>query len=526
MNAPEIVVGHKKKLLKDLESSSIFLSALNEGNELLKSVTQSIPFQEYLNIISPVSSADRTNIFLNHTGSSGEKLMSHIAEWCGHETKSEIQNYELQNLSYDKFLSRWYETFSEGRIIFGPVKKFPEKERRLLEKRGIKSFMAAPLFSCGELTGFIGFENCFSEDEWGVGILDFIKVASYNLSHRIEQKWVLSRLKSENSLFTTVMDAMDVIIYALDYETFEVVYMNKYAISKFGVGIGRKCWNVFHENKNKTCSFCFKEQLLAEDGSFNKPYVWEHYYPKIDQWCMSSSQALKWPDGSTVIFQISTDITEHKKTEALLEKSIEEKDSLLSEVHHRVKNNLQSLIYLISMQADYVDNRKALEILNELQDRFKAMSLIHSQLYQSKNLASIDFEEYVSELLNTLLQALSTEKINTRIDIPNIHLDIKLAIPCGLIINELVTNINKHAFKENNLRDLSPEIHIHLQEKSEKYVLKVGDNGKGFKMPVDYMKKESLGLKLVTIWATHQLRGTIDINEDSGVEFIITFPKK
>jgi two-component sensor histidine kinase len=517
---------HKHTSLKDLDPASNWLATLNSADELLEIEGDDIPFQEYLNHISPITSADRTYIFLNHIGASGEKLMSYMAEWCNDKTKAEIDNPLLQNLSYDKYLQRWSEIFSEGQLISGPVKSFPDNEREFLEKRGIKSLLMVPLFCCGEFTGFVGFDNCFSEDEWSSRDLEFLKAATSNLSNRIEKNWGLSRMKRENNLFTAVIDAMDVIVYAVDYFSLEVVYMNNYAIEKFGNGLGRKCWNVFHEEKQIPCSFCMKEKLIAADGSFNEPYIWEYYYPKIDQWCMSSSQALKWPNGKTVIFQISTDMTKHKKTEALLEKSIEEKDTLLNEVHHRVKNNLQSLIYLISMQADYVDSSKAVEVLNELRDRVQAMSLVHSQLYESKNLANINFEKYVSELIKTLIRAITTDKIDTCINISNITLDIKTAIPCALILNELVTNIIKHAFKENGNSEVKPEIRISMEKVQDDYVLKVGDNGKGFEMQDDFNNPKSLGLKLINIWATHQLRGTIDRNEDLGVEYIITFPQK
>jgi len=322
MNDTDTSVVHKEKNLKDLDHASALLAALNYANELLEMEVDHIPFQEYLNQISPATSANRTYIFLNHDGVSGEKLMSYMAEWCDNKTEPEFDNPLLQNFSYDKFCPRWYDHFSEGKLIYGPLKSFPENERKFLAERGIKSLLMAPFFCSEELTGFIGFDYCVSEDGWNTQDLEFIKAAANNLSNRVEKNWVLSRVKKENNLFTAVMNAMDVIIYAVDFVSFEIVYMNEYAIEKFGDGIGRKCWNVFHDDKEIPCTYCMKEKLVADDGTFNEPHIWENYYPKINQWAMTSSQALKWPDGRTVIFQISSNITTHKKTEALLEKSI------------------------------------------------------------------------------------------------------------------------------------------------------------------------------------------------------------
>jgi len=515
-----------EKIEKRGEWAVHYLTALNQVNKILATDTTTTPFQEFMDIIGPISSADRTYIFLNHTGATGEILMSNMAEWCSEYVQSEIDNPDLQNISYDKYFPRWHELLSQGETISGKISDFPEKERKILQQREVESILIVPLLCGDEFIGFTGFDYSHSKHIHTQIDLEFLKAATYSLSHRIEQDWVLSRLRTKNNLFTAVMDAMDVMVYAVDSETFEIIYMNKYSISKFGDCIGRKCWKIFHKGQSMPCSFCSLNQLIDEHGQFKKPHIWEHYFPHLKQWCMISSQAVKWPDGRTVIFQILTDITQHKIEESMLQKSIEEKDSLLGEVHHRVKNNLQSLIYLISMQADYVENPHAIEVLKELQERIKAMSLVHTQLYRSKNLANIHVGQYVDELIKTLLRALAHEKINTQLQIDDITLEIRTAIPFGLIINELVTNIIKHAFKNYQELNRSPTIRISFEENEEMYTLKIGDNGGGFTMHPEYLQRTSMGLKLVTIWSTHQLGGTLDINEDSGVEFIITFPKK
>jgi two-component sensor histidine kinase len=300
--------------------------------------------------------------------------------------------------------------------------------------------------------------------------------------------------------------------------------MNKFAVDAFGSGVGRKCWEVFFDNTEHACSFCMRDKLINDAGELSPPHPWEHFFEKTGKWYMCRSQALRWPNGRMVILLVAADITEHKHAEEKLQSIIEEKEHLFNEVHHRVKNNLQSLIYLIAMQADSVESRNAVEILNELKERIRAMSHVHSQLYNSKKLSSIDFGKYVCQLLNTLLRALAVEHISTGVNITEIHLDIKSAIPCGLIINELVTNIIKHAFNDYRSRGIMPEIKISMTKTGSQYILTVRDNGVGFKKRSSYMTGSSLGLKLVNIWATHQLGGTMEINDNSGVEFVISFP--
>ncbi len=503
-----------------------YLDTLNKANALLADNTNSTPFQYFIDIIGSSSSADRAYIFLNHTGATGEKLMSHIAEWCSDPSKSNIDNPNLQNIRYDKYFPRWYEVLSKGEIITGQIDSFPKDEQTTLQLREVHSISIVPILFGGEFVGFTGFDYFTSTKRQMDTDLSFLQASTYSLAHRIEQDWVLSRLQSENNLFKGVMDALDMTIFAIDSETHEIIYMNKFAIFQFGDCIGRKCWNIFQDKQSKQSPNCNVKTMIDKDGNFKEPYLWEEYFPKIKQWCRVSTQAMKWPDGRIVLFQILTNITQHKVEKDMLQKNIEEKDSLLGEVHHRVKNNLQSLIYLISMQADYVKNKHAEEILNELKERIKAMSLVHSQLYLSKNLSSIHIDKYVTELLTTLLRALSYEQIQTHFDLPDITLDIKTAIPLGLIINELVTNIIKHAFKHQDNLKISPEIKISFKEKDDNYILIVSDNGAGFTMHPEYLKHTSMGLKLVTIWSTHQLSGTLNINEDEGVKFIITFPKK
>ncbi len=208
-------------------------------------------------------------------------------------------------------------------------------------------------------------------------------------------------------------------------------------------------------------------------------------------------------------------------TEMQIKESLKEKDVLLREVHHRVKNNMQIISSLLRLQSRYITEKKYLEMFTESQNRIMSMSLIHEKLYQSKGLARIDFDDYIRDLVTGLFQSYCVNSnIAMDMDVKKISLGIDSAIPCGLIINELVTNSLKHAFPEGR----KGRIGISLNPAGENMVeLVVSDDGVSIPPDVDIRKTESLGLHLVTIMVESQLHGEIDLDRSKGTKFCIKF---
>jgi PAS domain S-box-containing protein len=221
-----------------------------------------------------------------------------------------------------------------------------------------------------------------------------------------------------------------------------------------------------------------------------------------------------------IIAGSNTDITARKIAENQLKSSLKEKEVLLKEIHHRVKNNLQVISSLLRLQAGYIKDEEALDIFKDSQNRVRAMAMIHENLYQSTDLARIEFSDYISNLTNNLIRCYSVNRnINIKLNIDRVLLRIDTAIPCGLIINELVSNSLKHAFHENQTGEISIEF---LDLSQGKYSLSVSDNGIGFQEDIELPKKHSLGLQLV--WnLVEQLEGSIAYQAKSGTEFNITF---
>jgi two-component sensor histidine kinase len=221
--------------------------------------------------------------------------------------------------------------------------------------------------------------------------------------------------------------------------------------------------------------------------------------------------------------QLQSEIAERMLMEDKLISSINEKDLLLKEVHHRVKNNMQIISSLLNLQSNYIENKEHLEVFKESQDRVKSMALVHEKLYRSKDFQSIDFADYIKSIASNLSSSYKATNTDFKIKVHNISLDINNAIPCGLIINELVTNCFKHAFKTAESRD-GPKNNVYIEffKNEKKFMLIVGDNGIGFPKDLDFKNAHTLGLQLVNT-LVNQLDGNMKLDRKNGTTFIISF---
>ncbi len=232
-----------------------------------------------------------------------------------------------------------------------------------------------------------------------------------------------------------------------------------------------------------------------------------------------SGSVMTGEDGRTPeIVGIARDITEHLRAEELSKNML-----LIKEIHHRIKNNLQVISSLLYLQSAYVADEKTREMFRESQNRVRSMAILHEKLYQSRNLAGVDFAEYVRDLIRNLFMSygVSLAGVEHTIDISGIILGMDTAVPCGLIVNELVTNALKHAFPDGRRGRVRVAMHRE-GEAPPRYVLSVWDDGKGFPEGVDFRATESLGLKLVCT-LTEQLNGAIRLEREGGTRFSITF---
>lgn len=222
----------------------------------------------------------------------------------------------------------------------------------------------------------------------------------------------------------------------------------------------------------------------------------------------------------TFINQASVFLQRHKVEERLVS-SLKEKELLLAEIHHRVKNNLQVISSLLNLQSDYVDDERALKVFADSQNRIETMALIHEKLYESDDLTGINFSEYLPDLVQSLFDSYSVnlDEITLKMDVGDVLLGVDKAIPLALIINELVSNSLQHAFPDGNKGLISIRLH---SDRSKTVQLTAADSGIGIPRGIDIDNAKSLGLQLIDM-LTEQLHGTLELDRTKGTRFDITF---
>lgn len=224
----------------------------------------------------------------------------------------------------------------------------------------------------------------------------------------------------------------------------------------------------------------------------------------------------------TRIWGVQRDVTEKKKSEEALKHSLNEKEILLKEIHHRVKNNLQIVTSLLKLQSSYVSDENVKQLFKESQNRVQSMSLIHQKLYQTKDISHIAFKEYIETVVSHLQHSYGVleDKVRIEIEVKDLLMSIDNAIPTGLIINELISNSLKYAFPGNRTGKIS--INAAYDTINKEYWMVIRDNGIGIKKNFNINQSDSFGLKLVTT-LVEQMGGSIELVSSGGCEYRITF---
>ena len=218
---------------------------------------------------------------------------------------------------------------------------------------------------------------------------------------------------------------------------------------------------------------------------------------------------------------IAEDITDNKKAEETLRQSLHEKEVLLREIHHRVKNNLQIISSLLNLQSGCLDDEVAINAIKESQNRIRSMALVHENLYRSESLARVNFREYMNSLTNFLMASFREKSSGIRLELnlDQVFLSVDQAIPSGLIVNELISNCMKHAFPEGKNGLVQVELKS-LEDGRVSFLVR--DDGIGLTPCWKISETETMGMKLVTA-LVKQLRGTIEVESSQGSAFKISF---
>jgi len=404
---------------------------------------------------------------------------------------------------------------------------FDDLERRgEVESIGTPSidWLGVPLKMEGETRGVLVVQSYTSGLRYGVTEKAILTFVSDQVAQAIARKQVESSLRERErflaSTFDSIKDGLSVL--GLDYtilrvnQTMENWYAHTLPL------VGKKCYEAYHL-RQAPCQICPTRtalqmrspayEVVPKVGPGGEVTGWLDLYsfPLMDQ---VSGQM-------TGVIEYVRDITDQKRAENALRASLQEKEVLLREIHHRVKNNMQIISSLLNLQAGQLKDEASVEIFRDSQRRIRSMALVHERLYQSPDFSHIEFSEYLRTLADQLFNSyrIDPARVQVSIQAEETFLNVNTAVPCGLIINELLSNTLKHAFPD----DRSGEVVISLgHEPSGDYLLRVKDSGVGWPSGVDFRRTSSLGMQIVTMLVS-QLEGTIELSREGGTEFIITF---
>lgn len=298
-------------------------------------------------------------------------------------------------------------------------------------------------------------------------------------------------------------------------------YLLQYNVKEKDV-IGKHHYDVFPDLPQKWRDVHQRVLAGAVEGKDEDPYVREDGSVDWTRW-----ECRPWyeSDGSIGGLIVYTEvITERVEEKEKIRRALKEKEVMLQEIHHRVKNNMQIIYSLLNLQAKGIEDSAVRAMFEESRNRINSMALIHEKLYRSKDLAHVDFKEYLKSLVAGIAETYKRSDVVLSVEMEPICLDVNVGIPCGLIVNELVSNSFKYAFPVKRNDEKTGTIKVEIVKKDEaNFVLSVADDGVGFSAGVDLGNPATLGLQLVNV-LVKQIYGTIELSRTKGTRFSVTFP--
>ncbi len=417
----------------------------------------------------------------------------------------------------------------KGQPLFAP----PEIFNQLVEEGEVESigapsvdWLGVPLKVRDRTIGAMALQSYTEGVRFDTDDLEMLTFVSTQVAMVIERKRAEVALHNSENIYHSTIDSLDEFIHMVDAD-YRVVMANQ-SFRRFN-----------HQNG-------VEEPLEGRDIKEIVPFLFDQTplrdYEKIfktgeriilidsrivgGQMLITEVRMVPIIENGKVerIITLTRDITLQKQAEEQIKSALREKEVLLREIHHRVKNNLQVMSSLISLETDYITDPQAQRLFMETQSRVRTMALIHEELYQSKNLARVNFADYIYKLTNNLMQIFALQhNIGLKVNVDEVFLGVDTAIPCGLIVNELMTNALKYAFPNNRPGNISVSLICAEQPgQMPRYELCVEDDGVGLPPGFDISASNTLGLQLVSILIA-QLRGELAIQSENGTQFKLTF---
>ena len=321
---------------------------------------------------------------------------------------------------------------------------------------------------------------------------------------------ISKRLKDSEIKYRSAINSLEGSFYVIDPDYNMIINNSNVEAFKKDVKPGMKCYNILY-SIDKPCSHCTLKEL--EKGSTARK---EFYDRKTDKWQYMISAKVDLSTGQKYIQHMLLDITDRKKSEESVLSMLQEKETMLREIHHRVKNNLQLMLSLIRMQEANSSDVTVKNSLQTIQLRLNSMALVHEDLYASQDLAKVPFSNYVEKLIVNLnrMYETHTKQIKIESKIENLSMPVDVAIPIGIMINELVTNSIKHAFNSGK----GGLISVEFGDNGGKLALEVKDDGDGIN---EKESKAGLGLKIFNILC-RQMNCSVEIKNNPGADYKVT----
>ncbi len=411
-------------------------------------------------------------------------------------------------------------------IIARPTADFYDDTRDIVERRKSRKFNSAHRLASGEVREV--------EVNSTPLVIDGRQAVFSIINDNTAELKAKQDLARSESLLREVVDSFPFDVWLCDAEG-RYVLQNRISVENWGSHLGKRPDEVDFAAETRAIFLSNNSRALAGEVVTGEVTYVIGGEKRVYFNVLTPLRSVDGDGGVVGIVGVNVDVTERIGAEARLRSSLEEKEVLLHEVHHRVKNNLQVISSLLRLQADGVIDSRAREVFEEGQHRIRAMAIVHEQLYRSRNVAEVDFGGYLTTMTSQLIRTATDTRVKLQLDVEPIPLKVDVAIPCGLIVNELVTNALKHAFPPemdakvgSTGKPVEPTVSIGFHRRSASLLsLGVQDNGIGFSDLGDFREMTSMGMTLVNA-LVRQISATITVAEPTadsphGSSFVIEF---
>jgi PAS domain S-box-containing protein len=421
-----------------------------------------------------------------------------------------------------------------GVPVVGNVADFPGAEQAYLTDNGIKSVLVVPISLNGEWWGSLGFDECRHEREWTDDEVMLLTAVANLIGTVIERRKVHEKIAESEMRYRTAVETMTEGLIISDVNGVHR-FANESAAKildvplEFLIGTGPELANenmrLLHPDGSDydfseyPCMVTLRKQEVIYDIVMGFAFTGQPV-----KWISINSCPLYSGDSKdlTGVLMTFSDITERINYESQMKSNLAQKELLLTEIHHRVKNNLAIISSLLQLQQLYTQDEQIKTMLMESQGRLRSMSLVHEILYRNGDFSKVSFSKYLSEIGEYVQATFAKpeQDIMFEISTDNCELEITKAIPCGLIVNELITNAFKYAFNGRN----GGIIVISMKEQGDYYVLEICDDGPGLPSGINWSESKTMGFTLVRTLST-QLKGALTVENKNGARVVLTFPK-